>query len=275
MAGERLKKDLIRKPELWNLAMKFERDAVQVVLYSPLEENSLIYRELALDPDAASYVASVEDAVYDNPLLLSDFQRVSCVVDSPVFMAVPKDVEDLNDREDMLLATFPGFDGEIYENDLSSRDAVMMVGLEKELSGFLARTFFNCRVYHHLTPLCRYFLAESRRGNTRRMYANLRGDSLDVLAFDHGKLLVANTFEYREPTDAIYYILATFTSLGLDRMADELLLSGDAGVREKITPDLRNYVSYVMPVIFPSTMFRAGRDAMQAPFDLIILPLCE
>jgi hypothetical protein len=46
-------------------------------------------------------------------------------------------------------------------------------------------------------------------------------------------------------------------------------------LREAIMPELRRYINYVMPVIFPSAMFRAGREAMNAPFELIVLPLCE
>jgi hypothetical protein len=53
------------------------------------------------------------------------------------------------------------------------------------------------------------------------------------------------------------------------------LVCGDVALREQIMPELRRFVNYVMPVIFPSTMFRAGKEALNAPFELILLPLCE
>ena len=103
----------------------------------------------------------------------------------------------------------------------------------------------------------------------------MRDDRLDLLAFGKDSLLLANTFRYRDPMDAVYYILACRQSLGLDAGSDELFLAGDKGVRETITPTLREYLAYVMPVIFPSAMFKAGKEALNAPFDLIVLPLCE
>ena len=56
---------------------------------------------------------------------------------------------------------------------------------------------------------------------------------------------------------------------------DELFITGSTTTRETITPILRKHLSFVMPVIFPSEMFKAGKEAMKAPFDLIVIPLCE
>ncbi len=270
-----LKKDLVRRPELWNMALKFEQSALHVLLHSPLEENALIYREIALDPDASTPMRAIEDAVYDNPLLLSDFKTITCVTDTRRVMAIPAGIESIDDREMLLDKVYPDGDGEIVENDLMARNASLIFSIDTELSSFIARTFFNARILHQLTPLCRHFMAESRRANTRRMYANLRHGSVDLIAYDHCKLLMANTLELRDSFDAVYYILASFEALGLDRMADELLISGDAALREEITPPLRDYISYVMPVIFPSAMFKAGKEAMKAPFELVTLQSCE
>ena len=87
--------------------------------------------------------------------------------------------------------------------------------------------------------------------------------------------MLANTFSFSDPMDAVYYILACRNRIGLDPHNDELLLSGDASVREKILPMLRTYLARVMPMIFPPQMFKSGKDAMIAPFDLIVTPICE
>ena len=72
--------------------------------------------------------------------------------------------------------------------------------------------------------------------------------------------------------DAVYYILASRENLRLPD-TDEIMISGDRTTRAAITPVLRRYVRYVMPAIFPSVMFRAGRASLSAPFELIVAPL--
>ena len=62
---------------------------------------------------------------------------------------------------------------------------------------------------------------------------------------------------------------------GLDQLTDELQLTGDADMRAAMTPALRDYVKYVMPAVYPAAAMQLGRNAMQAPLELILLALCE
>lgn len=270
-----LDKDLIRDPQLWRLAMRIEKSALQVVLYNTVEDNSLIYRKITLDHTAISSLKALENAIYENQLLLSDFSRIDCVIDTDEFVIVPAEISSIETQEKIMMASFPEFDGEMMVSDLPGLDASIIMGVECDIIGFIRRTFNNPRMHHHLSPLCRYFSHKSKQGNTIKMYANLRAGKVDLLAFSNSGLLLANTFAYREPMDAVYYILSCRKMLGLDASTDELYLVGAPSARESVAPILREYIAYVMPVIFPSAMFKAGKEAMKAPFDLIVLPLCE
>lgn len=269
-----LSRDLISEPQLWRLELRIGKDALHVVLFCTVEDNSLIYREISLDKAAADRLKALEDAVYENPLLLADFAKVDCVVETDCFTIVPASINSDEVREKIMAKMFDGFDGEIVANDLPGQNATILMGLDAEMAGFLRRTFNNPRIYHHLAPLCRYFHSKSRLGNTGKMYAYMRHDRMDLMAFGKDTLLLANTFIYRDSMDAVYYILSCRKMLGFG-FGDEMFLSGDNASREAIVPVLRKYISCVMPVIFPSSMFKAGKDSMNAPFDLIVLPLCE
>ena len=75
--------------------------------------------------------------------------------------------------------------------------------------------------------------------------------------------------------DATFYILGVWNEYALNVYNDELQIAGDKRMREVVAPALRKYVTYVMPVIFPAAAMRIGLDAMKAPFDLILMSLCE
>ena len=64
------------------------------------------------------------------------------------------------------------------------------------------------------------------------MYAYLRDNSLDLLTFGKDSLLLANTFSFKDPMDAVYYILACRQSLKLDETNNELFLTGNNSIRE-------------------------------------------
>lgn len=272
---ERLNKDIISDPLLWRLALRIDDECIDVMLLCSVEDNSLIYRHISFDKSAPSKLKAIEDIIYENPLLLSDFARIDCIIETKKFVLIPNEFQRDDTNELIFANIFPGFDGEIVINDMPETGATILMGLETEFISFLRRTFNNPRLYHHLTTMCRYFRHNSRMGNSGKMYAHLRQNYIDVMVYGSDNIRLANTFKFRDPMDAVYYILSCRKFLNLDSSNDELFISGNSTLRESITPILRKYITYVMPVIFPSSMFKAGKDAMSVPFDLIILPLCE
>lgn len=272
--------DLIDDPRHWRLAMRLGPAALDVTIYSPIHEGSLIYRRLPLDTAAPSALKALETVVYDNPLLLSDFARISCIVESADAVVLPPGLDDESDSEadDARRAVFeaavPDFEGETFLSPTGVSGVAVMAGAPHDIVSFLRRSFFNIRLSHNLSPLCRYFLSTASRGNLTRIYVNLRDGAADVVVTCRGELLLANSFDTPTAADAAYYVLALRRAMELPDDT-ETLLAGSATLRDALSAELRKAGVAAMPVIFPSSMFRAGKDAMRAPFDLIILPLCE
>lgn len=275
MTNGTLDKDLISNPDMWNLLLRLSPSELHVVAYSIIEDNSLIYRRFPLENNPDSYLRSLEETIYDNPMLLGDFRRVYCVIQTSTHIVVPAEYTSDNDRETLLTASHPDFKGSIFTDTTGCRNAIIIAGIENYLSAFLHRTFHNVAISSHLSPLCCFFSAKAGKSNNIKTLVNLRESSLDIIIMQGGNLMLANTFSFSDPMDAVYYILACRNRIGLDPHNDELLLSGDASVREKILPMLRTYLARVMPMIFPPQMFKSGKDAMIAPFDLIVTPICE
>ncbi len=270
-----LNKDLISDPCLWRLALRICEKKLHIVLFCSVEDNSLIYREIDLNPAAQSLHKVLEEIIYDNPLLLSDFARVDCVIETNKFTIIPYEIDNVDIQEKIFNKTFPNFEGKIIECGISELKTTILMGLPDDLLNFLRRTFNNPKIVHNLVPLCVYFHRKSRLGNAGKMYAYIHDNHLDLLSFGRDSLSFANSFEFREPIDTVYYIFACRQMLNLDAGSDEMLIAGDNAMREAITPTLREYLAYVMPVIFPAAMLKTGKEAMNAPFDLIVLPLCE
>ncbi len=278
MDQPRLNKETITNPELWQLYLDIAPDRLDVMIYSPVEDRSMVTATFQLDPAAQDTAKAVEEIVYDNPLLLADFKRATVVYHTDRFSVMPAQLTD-SDITDAVMAIYqpePQPGSETLSNELPGLDATIHFNMPAELYNFLMRTF-NCpRVFHHLAPLAIYFHSSNRLGNTNKTFINIRGNRLDIISFTRDTVMTANTFTFRSDLDAVYYTLAARELNGLDPDEHELLISGDRNAREAITPLLRKYVAYVMPVIFPSIMFKAGgQTAMNSPFELIVTPLCE
>lgn len=283
MAKSLIDSELISDPRLYRLALRHDDDSLHALIYRPGEPEATIYHRLPLDMPGLTVERCLEEAVYDNPLLLADFDRVTVNVDTPRYALVPDDAfrgdpllaEAIADRllpsapDDPLMTTLT--------SPLAPGGVTVVMKMPEKTEAFLRRTFNNPSIRPVIAPLADYFYDSSRIGHGGKVYVNLRRGALDIVAFATGCLRLANSFRFREAADAVYYILAVDNMLKQRGDGDEreFLMTGDAALRDEITGSLREYAGYVMPAVYPPSLTRSPKEALKAPFDLTILQLCE
>ena len=274
-----LDKETIKKPRSSRLALRLGHDSLHALVYNPNDIASAIYRRLPLEASSASLMKSLEEVVYDNPVLLSDFLQIDILIDTPRFAIVPDDIiAGDSDMPRALLIKAIGEEaasGEVIVDDMTHIGAIIVMSVDSDITAFLRRTFNNPVIRHNLSPQCRYFFDKNRIDNAGKMYVNLRRDAMDIIVLGNDSLRMANTFRFRDIMDAVYYIMACRDMLDLDPAGNELLIAGDEALRDEITPILRKFLGYVMPVVPPTYILKDDEQWGKAPFDLIILPLCE
>lgn len=265
----------IQRPEYWTLQLAFAAEEVQFTLHDIDEENSLITGSLALDLSSGNYLKAVENAIYDNPVLLDDYKQVRIMVESQRFMLLPPEFADETDAQDAFEAVFSDVEGDFALCSLPRCGVLIAYEMPKGLLGFLQRTFNMPPVVHHLYPLMEHFKQQDERRTGACLHLNLHEERIDILIVADGELVMANSFPCTEPANAIYYTLNAWQSFGLDANKNELFVTGGKPLRDATIPALRKYINYVMPSIFPAAALRIGQDAVKAPLELILLALCE
>ncbi|MCQ2288020.1 MAG: DUF3822 family protein [Muribaculaceae bacterium] len=264
----------IQQPELWTLQMSLDSKTLDYILYTDAQEDSLIMGSIELDTSAGKYLRQVENAVYDNPFLLDDYKEVRVIYNSPHFVLLPQEYDEIEAQE-VFDTHFPDSDGEMAMCSLKRCGVNIAFEIPKGVLGFMQRTFFTPPVFHHLHPLCEHYKRINDGSEIARMFINMSDSHMDMVVYQNGRMVLANSFDYRTPQDAAFFALHTWDSMGMDRLNDEVQLTGDKAQRDAIAPILRKYIGYVMPAIYPAAALRLGQNAMKAPFDLIMLALCE
>ncbi len=274
-----LTSDMVSAPQMWRLSLLLSPEGLDIAVASMFEDNSLIYKHIPLPSDAPSRLKAIEDAIYENPLLLADFRKVDILVRTRRFLVIPSEISEPDALELIFREFWPDIQDYTIFTDSSlvlpgDRDSIAFA-VERKEAAFMQRTFPTGRISHALTPMVRYFAGNSRLGCAGKMYVCLHPREIDVIAYTSGGLRMAVTTSVASPSDALYYIMAALHTCSLSPSEVEIMLCGDNALRQELTPMLRKFVGYVMPVVFPSAMFRAGKDAMLAPFSLMLIPLCE
>ena len=154
----------------------------------------------------------------------------------------------------------------------------MLQSLQPDITAFLKRTFYNITFRSRLSLLVNYFSAPQRELTERRAVALIDGQRLTLLAFDGRRMLAANDFSFSTAADGAYYVMASLQRLRFDTSDPSFTLASHG---QSMTADgtlaaiLRPYVTNIRAVPFPSLRYRASKSTLQAPFPLLIAPLCE
>ncbi len=265
--------EIIDNPNLWRLYLEVTDRALEVVAYSTYHDQSLIHRRMPFDPAAKSAEHALGSLIYDNELLLAEFDRVCILIDTPRYMVVPSEITD--DTAQQMATALWGHDITVLTDTLPVQGVKLIMAADRATASFLRRTYPTVTPHHPMSQLITYFYNTDRLNNASRMYLYMRDNRLDIIHFDSSTLKIANSFAITNADDMLYYTLLVAGHTGFDMRNDDVMVCGLSPHRDAFQTLLRKYAGYVMPVVFPSQMYHAGKAALESPFELIVMPLCE
>lgn len=273
-----LDKDTIARPELWRLVMLIGQRSLDVALYPPVAREEILWRSFNIDPDSPSRLKAIEDTIYANPLLLSDFRRVDCIIDSSRRVIVPPCASPEQYESLLSATTAKDVVPDAMMDCPTGCEAHLIQETDPEVLPFLKRTFFNAHFHGRIPLLTKYFATCCDSMKPLRAIALIRDSRLTLIVIDHTRLLVANDFAFSNVTDAAYYLLASLHLLSISPMSDRLdmAIHGESlTAPDTLTAILRRYIPSIKAVPFPTLRFRASKSTLHIPFPLLILPICE
>lgn len=279
MADDRNDNVKIAHPEVWRLALRLSDRRLAYALYSRVEDRSLAYGTLEYRDAVEQYVRELEATVYDHAFLLQQYERTDVLIESLHFLLVPDEFScggNVDECGRYFRFIYPHSRCAVLADHIEEAGVSVVYGVDNDVEGFVRRTFGGLHVMHFMTPIIRYFLSKEKEGNQAgKMFVYLAEGMVEVVGMRDGRLVLANCFPFRTADDALYYVLNAWQQCGMDAHRHEMYVTGDKGLRKLLLPELRKYIATVVQTIFPAPLLRMGKEAMSAPFDLIILPLCE
>lgn len=267
---QRLPKDLITQPELWRCVLHITPSRLNVAVVPPVAQEEMVAASLLLNPEAPTPLKALEDAVYDNPLLLSDFKSVHCLVETPTHAVVPAPLATPDDAP-LLLSRESGTEADPDRTVASPQfgGAAVVYELPEPLEAFLRRTFFGVTIS---TPIEEVGKAATQLSTTTAAPVMIAvadtASAVTLAAARGGELLMLNTFTVNHPADAAYYLLASRSTLGLGKGDGTVWFAGQAPLARTVANIVTPYLDSVEFVTIPPELCGYGREAGRLTYPL-------
>lgn len=240
------------KSNQYTLSIRLCTDGFSFTIYNPIHDSSISFLEKEIEP-SLSFTANLKQIFRESEFLTYSYKRVNIMMASKRFTMIPLELFEDEQTEMLFYHNHLKRENEIIcYNILKKNNIVVIFGMDKSAHVFLSERFPEARFYSHTSPLIEYFSIKSRLGNSKKMYASLRSDSIDLYCYERGQLLLANSFECHQTADQVYYLLYVWKQLGFNQERDELHLSGILAHKEALVQELRKFILQVF-IMNPET----------------------
>ena len=233
------------KSKQYTLSIRLSTDGFSFSIYNPIHDDSLSMIEKETDV-SLSLTANLKTVFLESDFLSHTYKRVNIMMAGKRFTIVPLDLFDEEQAELLFYHNHQKRENEMVICNVIKKNSVAVIfGIDKSAYTFLNEQYPEARFYSQSTPLIEYFSTKSRLGNSKKMYASIRKDGIDIYCFERGHLLLANSFECTHTEDCIYYLLYAWKQLEFDQERDELHLTGTLPDKEGLMNELKKFILQV------------------------------
>ncbi|MDR0976996.1 MAG: DUF3822 family protein [Prevotellaceae bacterium] len=209
--------------------------------------------------------ANLKQAFHTYDWLKRPFRRTNILVPGRRHTLVPLELFEDEQVKPLFHYNLPEKPNEfILYNILKKSNIVVLFGVNRHAASYLEEQLPDARFYSSAGTFIEHFTAESRQGNSQKLYVCFTPEGIELYAYEHGRLLLSNSYPCKEMSDTIYYTLYTWKQLGFEQERDELVLCGALPHKESLLPELRKFVRNVLPA-----------QPAVSPFDLYAITTCE
>jgi glutaredoxin-related protein len=225
------------------LSIRLSIDKFKYTTFDPFQENIATIADWELNP-SLSLTANLKKFLHEEDDF-NNYKQVNVMLESSRYITVPIELFDDEQTELLFYHNITKHENEIIlYNILQSINSVVIYSLDTSAHHLLITKYPEVKFYVHVSPLLEYFSAKSHQGNNRKMYVNLRNEAIDIFCLDHGRLLLANSYDCREIADRIYYILYIWKQLNLDQERDEILFYGNMPEKDMLIAQADKYIRH-------------------------------
>ena len=191
-----------------------------------------------------SVAANLREAFKTLPLLADKWEKATILADVPV-MLVPEEEFDPTDADILFAHTFSGHerDEKKYYRMESLRTVALYV-VERDVQTVVSDHCGEVIYLPSTLPLWLH-LGQQAGGPRQRLYGYFHDGKADIFSFSKQRFRFCNTFSAVHAHDALFYLLSTFTQLGMKGDRDEVMVMGSTPHLKWVTDSLRAYVSRV------------------------------
>jgi len=237
----------INSTETYELSVQMSPDGFSFTILDTIRNKYVLLR--ATDPDENKYLASdkISGIISKDDFLTKHYKKVNIVMPSPKFTLVPSPLFDPGKKEEYFSFNLIRNENEvILSNKIPDPDAYVVFSVQKAIIEIAKQFWPAAQALHHTRPLLNQVSHASKSVAGHYVHIHIEREFFNMFIFDKSNLTFSNTFNYRNISDILYYVLNVFRTMSISH--DETIHF--SGQTERYDDLYSNFAIYIRNLKF-------------------------
>jgi hypothetical protein len=237
----------INSTENYELALQVSPDELSFCLLDTIRNKFVLIRSFKPEDNKYFSIDALRELINNDDFLKKNYKKVSVVVPSAKFTIVPAPLFDPGKKEEYYTFNHQK-DGDdyIFANKLADPDAFIVFAVNRQLHELVNTYYRGVNPVHHLRPLFNQISHLRKSETDNYIHLHIERDYFNLIIFSNNTLKYCNTYNYRNISDILYYVLNVFKKLDI-RQEETIYFSG---LTEKYDDISSNFSMYIRNIKF-------------------------
>jgi hypothetical protein len=262
----------------YELSVQMSQDDLSYTILDTIRNKYVLLRSSG--PNDNRYFSSEQlgSIITRDDFLMKKFKKVSLVIPSAKFTLVPSPLFDPAKKEEYFSFNHSTDASQvIFTNHMREPDSFIVFSVPKFINDVMKELYPAIHPYHHTKPLLNQLANFTRSARGHYVHVHIENEFFNLFVFENNILKFSNSFNYRNISDILYFVLNTYKSMNISN--EEAVHF--TGITEKYDDIYSGFAMYIRNISFtppsgPFTFSYVFNDIeLHRYFNLFSLSACE
>jgi hypothetical protein len=262
----------------YDLSLEISPDRLAFCLLDTIRNKFVLLRSFSSDDNRKLKTEDIRDIIFKDDFLNRSFKSVRIVMPSAKCTLVPTPLFDPAHRDDYFLFNhLPVEDNIVLNNKVINPDAYIVFSVVQSLYDLVSTKFPDAQIMHHLKPMLLKASINHTVSSDKYLQLHIEKDYFNLIIYSDKKLKFCNTFSYRNVSDILYFVMYTFTNLGINQ-EETLFISGLSEHFDELFTNISEYiltVKFAKPSVSSTYSYVFNELGLQKYINLFNSTNCE
>ncbi|MBA4321622.1 MAG: hypothetical protein C0408_02270 [Odoribacter sp.] len=232
----------INATENYELSVELCPESLSFCVLDTIRNKFILLRSLQPEDNRNYTSEELGDIIFKDDFLTKRYKKVSIIMPSPKFTLIPSPLFDPGRKDEYFSFNHVTAGSDlILNNKLTDPDSFLVYTASQNLHDLIKTRWQGVHPFHQLKPLLEYCSGAARNTNENYVHVHVERDFFNLIYYSHNTLRFCNSFNYRNISDILYYILNVFKSMDI-KQEETVHLSGQTERYDDLFSNLALYV---------------------------------